>query len=80
MNVNGGVIYGPCFLYQQRLDNNRKTTIMLIDRIANSLTESQKKHLKHEALSIAQDFDELSCTSNNVSINVVPPTYLKKFS
>ena len=67
-------------LYQQRLDNNRKTTIMLIDRIANSLTESQKKHLKHETLSIAQDFDELSCTNNIVSINVVPPTYLKKFS
>jgi uncharacterized protein DUF6279 len=59
--------------YQQRLENNRNATIKLLVHIANSLTAPQKKHLNNEILSIAQDFDELSCKNKTVFLNTIAP-------
>lgn len=47
--------------YQQRLDHNRDETIRLIHTVANSLTQRQKDHVNRKVISIAGDFDDLTC-------------------
>ena len=48
-------------VYQQRLDHNRKVTIVLMHEIGKQLDREQRRHLAHEVASVAQDFDQLAC-------------------
>jgi hypothetical protein len=48
-------------VYQQRLDHNRTVTIDLLLAIGRQLDPGQRRHLAHEAASVAQDFEQLAC-------------------
>lgn len=47
--------------YRERLDHNRNETIRLIHTVVNSLTQRQKDYVNRKVISIAGDFDDLSC-------------------
>lgn len=47
--------------YQKRLEHNRDETIRLIHTVVKSLTQRQKDHVNRKVISIAGDFDDLSC-------------------
>lgn len=52
--------------YQRRLDENKKVTIELIYQVGKQLNHAQRSHLASEIISVAADFDDLSCKGENI--------------
>lgn len=56
--------------YQKRLEYNKNVTIELLYIIGKQLNDEQRSHIAQQALSYAEDFDQLACQPKQVTTQV----------